>query len=266
MGLDLTQVRLMREPSWVPPVLPREILANLPLPKNGSRINIRERIGATAGEHLSVQTAVLSSQSHARGIVNVKNVCFDKRVFVRVSFDSWRSYKDFDAKYLSLCDGGLTTVLALHSSVPLRLLTFEFCVCFEALSLGQSFWDNAVGQNYQVSACGAEQHFDLHNLVSHRTVAAAASASKESRSSCPDVSKPIHRQRAIRGRHEVFKGFVVLESRLLNTAAAAASAASSGSQPSSACCWAKLPDADIADFVDTDQKKFRGRRLPPRSR
>ncbi|PAA87675.1 hypothetical protein BOX15_Mlig009482g3 [Macrostomum lignano] len=203
MGLDLTQVRLMREPSWVPPVLPREILANLPLPKTEVESTSESESEATLAstcqyncrfeqpvsryvlfrENLERNCVSLSSLHFegctARGIVNVKNVCFDKRVFVRVSFDSWRSYKDFDAKYLSLCDGGAHDSFSFTFQCPTPAVDFEFCVCFEALSLGQSFWDNAVGQNYQVSAAVPSKKKKKQRKKSRSPVAAAADPIKK---------------------------------------------------------------------------------------
>ncbi|PAA60212.1 hypothetical protein BOX15_Mlig009482g1 [Macrostomum lignano] len=207
MGLDLTQVRLMREPSWVPPVLPREILANLPLPKTEVESTSESESEATLAstcqyncrfeqpvsryvlfrENLERNCVSLSSLHFegctARGIVNVKNVCFDKRVFVRVSFDSWRSYKDFDAKYLSLCDGGAHDSFSFTFQCPTPAVDFEFCVCFEALSLGQSFWDNAVGQNYQVSAAVPSKKKKKQRKKSRSPVAAAADPIKKFTSS-----------------------------------------------------------------------------------
>uniref|UniRef100_A0A4W5MFD0 Si:dkey-242g16.2 n=1 Tax=Hucho hucho TaxID=62062 RepID=A0A4W5MFD0_9TELE len=91
------------------------------------------------------------------GTVRVCNVSFEKAVYVRVTFDSWRSYQDIPCSYLQQRYGGAETdVFAFDVPLPQNLdpsERLEFCVLFRPGSGASLRWDNNGGQNYSVSTC-----------------------------------------------------------------------------------------------------------------
>eukprot|EP00063_Salmo_salar_P012694 XP_013987529.1 PREDICTED: protein phosphatase 1 regulatory subunit 3C-B-like [Salmo salar] len=88
------------------------------------------------------------------GTVRVCNVSFEKAVYVRVTFDSWRSYQDIPCSYLQQRYGGAETdVFAFDVPLPQNLdpsERLEFCVLFRPGSGTILRWDNNGGQNYCV--------------------------------------------------------------------------------------------------------------------
>jgi hypothetical protein len=88
------------------------------------------------------------------GTIQVKNVCFEKRVFVRVTFDSWVTSQDVEAKYVQPYGGNLVYnfdrfsfqfEIDTHSDINKKV---QFAVCFETPT-GQH-WDNNSGANYEL--------------------------------------------------------------------------------------------------------------------
>ncbi|CAH0753901.1 unnamed protein product [Bemisia tabaci] len=82
------------------------------------------------------------------GTIRVRNVDFDKSVFVRYSLDGWRSFADLKAMYVvNSCDGysdQFSFVLYAHTlEIGDRL---EFAVLFQ--TKGDQYWDNNGGINY----------------------------------------------------------------------------------------------------------------------
>ncbi|KAK7135273.1 hypothetical protein R3I94_014053 [Phoxinus phoxinus] len=94
------------------------------------------------------------------GTVRVKNVCFEKAVHIRITFDAWRSYLDVPCAYLDQCYGEPgTDVFEFNISVPERIdprERIEFCVSYLPAALGATEWDNNNGKNYCVYVCGAD--------------------------------------------------------------------------------------------------------------
>ena len=103
-------------------------------------------------------------------IVKVKNICYKKRVFARITFNNWKNCYDLDAIYTK--SESLSYKSILRSNEAKQKLSFlydyfgfciilpekqsdfeenklriEFALCFET---GQtSFWDNNLGENYK---------------------------------------------------------------------------------------------------------------------
>lgn len=96
------------------------------------------------------------------GTVKVKNLSFDKRVFVRVSFDRWNSHEDHDCSYVPSGTEG-TSLYDLYDTfqftfaIPHGAAKFgcvEFCVAYR-LGDDREFWDNNGGVNYKLQALSA---------------------------------------------------------------------------------------------------------------
>ncbi|KAM7370311.1 hypothetical protein PAMP_009871 [Pampus punctatissimus] len=117
-------------------------------------LDLRNRLKAqqVCLETCSVQEHLLS------GTVQVRNICFEKSVSVRITFDSWRSFQDVSCHYLNNVYGCPDTdTFAFSLTVPVVLepaQRIEFCIQYQAR--GQTYWDNNLGNNYRLAV------MDLH--------------------------------------------------------------------------------------------------------
>lgn len=90
------------------------------------------------------------------GTVKVRNLGFQKWVWLRATFDSWASFTDVDCTFLNnvySCQDTDTFafVLELPSSI-LPQHRVEFCICYQVQD--QTFWDNNDGKNYTLKHMG----------------------------------------------------------------------------------------------------------------
>uniref|UniRef100_H3CA24 Protein phosphatase 1 regulatory subunit n=1 Tax=Tetraodon nigroviridis TaxID=99883 RepID=H3CA24_TETNG len=99
-------------------------------------------------ETCSIQDRMLS------GTVQVRNLSFEKSVWVRITFDSWRSHQDVAGVYLNNVygcpdiDTFSFSVVIPDALGPSSLV--EFCIQYQAGD--QAFWDNNRGENYRLVA------------------------------------------------------------------------------------------------------------------
>lgn len=92
-----------------------------------------------------------------KGTVRVRNISFQKDVRVRITFDSWQSYKDVPCAYLQKRFGGpQTDIFEFDIAIP-KLLDakrkIEFCLSYLPGGQSEPFWDNNNGQNYSIAVC-----------------------------------------------------------------------------------------------------------------
>jgi len=85
------------------------------------------------------------------GVIRVTNLCFSKEVTVRFTQDSWKTYQDIWANYMSTCSDGKTEKFSfriplLHDFKANRFM--EFAICYRVWN--QEFWDNNDSSNYRV--------------------------------------------------------------------------------------------------------------------
>ena len=99
------------------------------------------------------------------GTVKVKNCAFEKKVFLRITFNSWESSSDIQCLYV---DNGLT-VKTMYDTFKFEVLIpsswhtyhkIQFCCCF--LENGREHWDNNDGYNYSIVS-----NLDEVNQVRH---------------------------------------------------------------------------------------------------
>jgi len=150
-GIDLSSSPAVESPltfgavTVVPP-LPEKVLMPL-FQQPNVQPNFLDRVRQN---NVCLESAIVSDASlfAISGLVRVKNIDFHKSVYIRYSIDSWRSFSDLQARYISnSCDGfsdRFSFVLYAHTlSLGQRL---EFAVRFHAA--GQQFWDSNGGVNY----------------------------------------------------------------------------------------------------------------------
>ena len=168
-GLELLMVREFTESSNSPPMIRRGLLSAIttgasasvterpPLVLQFSQpasdyYQFRERL-----ERLSVSLEnVILKDYNIMGTVKVKNIAFEKKVKVRFTYDSWESFTDVYASYVSNRQTNAHSpydTFAFEIQVPPNFdvkKSIEFVVCYDAGTT--EYWDNNNDNNYIVSS------------------------------------------------------------------------------------------------------------------
>ena len=179
-GLELFTVRVMREPSDVPPQLDAKLLKSLLINDDDYRetkrtwelafaqpcidyVHFRQTLEQQCVALESVR--IRSDENRAAGTVKVKNVAFEKRVFIRYSADDWASFVDHPCVYHQV-----RRISSFLPSLPMQdrageqfdTFTFDFaiphgqheriafCVCFTGAD--EEHWDSNDGRNYSLTS------------------------------------------------------------------------------------------------------------------
>ncbi|GFO37982.1 protein phosphatase 1 regulatory subunit [Plakobranchus ocellatus] len=164
-GLALAQVRLVKESPDEPPLLNCDVLSSITKGANADiscKPPIKLCFSQPASDYLAFRDKISSNlislenvilrDYTMEGTIKVKNVTFEKNVFVRISLDEWESFEDVTGTYLP--------GPGLSYSDPYDTFTFtidippsfdvtkkvQFAVCFE--ENGKEHWDNNSGNNY----------------------------------------------------------------------------------------------------------------------
>ena len=189
-GMSLTQVRVMTEPSNVPPVWNFRFLAQVTNgissdPKSSDEpweitfsqpasdyIAFRKKLETNK---VSLENVIVKNVDEVLlGTVKVSNLAFEKEVFVRSSSDQWKTYEDSFCTFVpNSCTGSSSGAYVIYDTFSFKLTLppksrcLEFCVCFRCN--GVERWDNNGGQNYvllkkvQTKLHKSFNHDDLNN-------------------------------------------------------------------------------------------------------
>lgn len=168
-GLALEHVKVMMEPSHVPPYWALEIVASptlerKPPPKPvidlwemrfnqpaSDYVEFRRRI---TEEFVSLENVIIKQNECAvDGTVKVKNLDYNKEVFIRTSSDGWMTTED---TYCAFVESGplnknresVYDTFAFRLQLPVHSRCLDFCVCFKCK--GEEFWDNNKERNYAI--------------------------------------------------------------------------------------------------------------------
>lgn len=166
-GLSLAEVRTMQEPSSVPPQLKPEILTrfNCPTWAADPPSNVAPRLlinfAQPAADYVAFREKVEKSfvslenaiirDNLLIGTIKVKNISFQKSVFVRCTFDGWQSHCDCQATYYDSNNVAFDT-FSFQIEIPSDTdpeKSIQFAVCFKAD--GVENWDSNDGKNYEVT-------------------------------------------------------------------------------------------------------------------
>ncbi|NWI71052.1 PPR3C phosphatase, partial [Todus mexicanus] len=91
------------------------------------------------------------------GTVKVRNIEYEKKVMVRITFDGWKTFRDISCQYMHSTYGSADTdIFSFELALPKPSITrraTEFCIFFQC---GQKIhWDNNHGRNYRICPVGA---------------------------------------------------------------------------------------------------------------
>lgn len=94
---------------------------------------------------MSLENVIIKeAESTVVGTVKVKNLSFHKEVFIRSSWDGWKSETDTFCTYSKIVGASGAYVIydtfSFKLTLPPHSRSLEFCVAYR--SDGQEFWDN----------------------------------------------------------------------------------------------------------------------------
>ncbi|XP_015263667.1 PREDICTED: protein phosphatase 1 regulatory subunit 3C-B-like [Gekko japonicus] len=100
---------------------------------------------------VSLESCLIQEKSLS-GTVKVRNISYEKKVYIRITFDSWKTFQDICCQYLHNTYGYMDTdafsfEVALPKS-PVLCGSVEFCISFQ--SGPKVYWDNNQGKNYRI--------------------------------------------------------------------------------------------------------------------
>lgn len=169
-GMSLTHVRLMTEPSNVPPLWTKrflfEVTRGISADPVKSDISWEITFAQPASDYIEFRHRldtqnvclenVLIKENEAQifGTVKVANVCFEKTVFVRSSSDDWTNHEDTPCSYVpntlpspvAASAYVLYDTFTFNMNLPKESKRLEFCICFK--SNDAEYWDNNNYRNY----------------------------------------------------------------------------------------------------------------------
>lgn len=169
-GLSLTQVRVMKNeinelPRWTQEMLFQAFTSK----DEGSIVHSWDPLFAQpASDYMAFRqkiedgnvalenVIVKKDDDLLTGTIKVKNVCFEKHVFVRASFDCWASHQDYPAIFVPQGSSPLPALFDTFSfsvKVPANASRYgiiEFCVGYKTPK--GEFWDSNGGKNYKLAS------------------------------------------------------------------------------------------------------------------
>ncbi|KAJ8371177.1 hypothetical protein SKAU_G00112050 [Synaphobranchus kaupii] len=184
-GLSLTAVHVFSRREELPPPEPSLNLRVLWRPaadrkadgaRKPPRLGFRQPLAdfqafrARLQETLVLLESCSVTERSLSGTVQVKNVSFQKAVHVRVTFESWRSWRDVPCTFLHQRYGGPDAdVFAFDIPLPKDLdprERLEFCVSYLPGGHSTALWDNNEGLNYSVVCTESEAPPSCHPVAS----------------------------------------------------------------------------------------------------
>ncbi|XP_051510225.1 protein phosphatase 1 regulatory subunit 3C-B-like [Myxocyprinus asiaticus] len=168
-GLSLITVRLFSEKEETIPCEPLKMPRLKKL--NCVKVTPRLRLGfdqpcidfqsfrSRMQENMVLLESCKVTNHSVMGTVRVRNVCFEKAVHIRITFDTWRSYLDVPCTFLDQCYGEPgTDVFEFNITVPKQITPrgwVEFCVSYLPGGFSDAVWDNNYAKNYCIYVCDA---------------------------------------------------------------------------------------------------------------
>lgn len=166
-GYALEQVKVMTEPSHVPPYWALKIFASPPAERKpqivvdtwdvrfvqpaSDYLEFRRRIteNCVALENVIVK----QNEGAVDGTVKVKNLDFEKEVLIRATSDGWRTHEDTYCAFvetgpLNKNGASIYDTFGFRLQLPIHSRKLDFCVCFRCHDT--EYWDNRNGENFTI--------------------------------------------------------------------------------------------------------------------
>ncbi|EDV97340.1 protein phosphatase 1 regulatory subunit 3C [Drosophila grimshawi] len=167
-GLSLTEVRVMSEPSNVPPYWSMKFLEQItqglvsPHPPDQWTVDFKQPASdyltfrqKIERDFVSLENVIVKDEeSIVVGTIKVKNIDFQKEVVVRTTWDDWKSQQDIFCTFAraygpATCAHVVFDTFSFKITLPPSSKRLEFCICYR--SNDTEFWDNNDGKNYTIS-------------------------------------------------------------------------------------------------------------------
>lgn len=162
-GLALTAVRLFTpELSSLSPAQPKDQLSvshkllrhKLQLAFPQPSLDFKAFLARLQEQSIQLESCSISENTLS-GKVCVSHASVQKAVYLRVTFDSWRSHQDIPCTFVKHqhCSGLDIDVFSFDFVVPLIMdpsERLEFCVSFRPGLTSMLHWDDNRGQNYRI--------------------------------------------------------------------------------------------------------------------
>ncbi|CAH4035988.1 protein phosphatase 1 regulatory subunit 3C [Pieris brassicae] len=165
-GYALEHVKVMTEPSHVPPYWALMIVASPPLERKLSLVDTWDvRFPQPASDYLEFRRRITENyvalenvivkhnEGAVDGTVKVKNLDFAKEVLIRASSDGWSTHEDTYCAFVE--SGPLNTIgvstydtFGFRLQLPIHSRKLDFCVCFRCKD--KEYWDNRNGENFTI--------------------------------------------------------------------------------------------------------------------
>uniref|UniRef100_A0A0N4Z7Z4 CBM21 domain-containing protein n=1 Tax=Parastrongyloides trichosuri TaxID=131310 RepID=A0A0N4Z7Z4_PARTI len=177
MGKELYTIRVMTEPSDYPPRLSPSILKRYKTTNNDDSdefwdsdnsdtekskaswtldfkqpaseyVKFRESLDTNK---VALENVVLKNHCHKMtGTIKVVNLSFEKKVFLRITTNKWKTFNDVIAKYQP-SNSKIYDTFCFETDIPkdeTKYDTIEFCICYECNN--QQYWDSNNSKNYRL--------------------------------------------------------------------------------------------------------------------
>ncbi|KAH8371583.1 hypothetical protein KR093_008097 [Drosophila rubida] len=167
-GLSLTEVRVMSEPSNVPPYWSMKFLEQItqglvsPHPPDQWTVDFKQPASdyltfrqKIERDFVSLENVIVKDEeSIVVGTIKVRNIDFQKEVIVRVTWDDWKSQQDIFCTFAraygpATCAHVVFDTFSFKITLPPSSKRLEFCICYR--SNDNEYWDNNDGKNYTIS-------------------------------------------------------------------------------------------------------------------
>ncbi|XP_072387926.1 protein phosphatase 1 regulatory subunit 3C isoform X1 [Diabrotica undecimpunctata] len=199
-GMSLTHVRVMTEPSNVPPLWSYRFLAEVTQGLNADPVGqidtweitfpqpasdyvaFRKRLDTN---NVTLENVIIKeAEDSILGTVKVRNLSFHKEVFVRCSTNDWKNYEDCFCTYVP--NNMNTNINVLYDTfsfkipLPNNTKKLEFCACFKCD--GKEYWDNNYNKNYVLL-----KKSSLHRSLSNDDIFSRKEKESQAIRKCNDI-------------------------------------------------------------------------------
>ncbi|CAI4231796.1 unnamed protein product [Auanema sp. JU1783] len=156
LGLDLEKREYFTiEENCFPIYTPSTTNSNGSAKKNAERIVLSNFIYRSDSEYSKRTRSSKLCVSSLRvvgvtvvGQVDVLNIAFDKKIFVRFTCTNWTDYRDIPASFSRSVGDVDSFVFSISLPAEMKGTHCEFCVCY--MVSDQEYWDNNTGRNYHI--------------------------------------------------------------------------------------------------------------------